>query len=312
MTAAKSPPLSALVFDEYGYSSSSPSDDSDYFSSSSTSTTTSSSDSSSSLVSFLSESSSWSDSLARLACAFAPPGHEIHPSDLTSAQVICVDDHHIEISAVICDTEACVTVAVPVDFPNDCPVDNLYNNHNNCVMENLQRLDERATELIRHQEWNRDHAEEQLLQTNNEEPSLQEDEIDLPSWWVSPTTTAIFQDGRSMVDECQNVKDLLNEQEFYQDLVAMATRTCTELYPLDSFRLMQTAVSMVGPAGMMVRAHVKLEGGGFGNNGGFGTDNDDDDSSSSLLVVDLPVLFSRQVGTVEDLRACVLGVVVAM
>ena len=249
---------------------------------------------SSSLIGLISESES--AKLARLAAAFAPPGHEIHPNQLEAAQVINIDSHHIEISAVTCDTEECVTLFVPVEFPESCtPVDDDDDSPHSleaCVMENLQQLNDDALERIRKQEWKIDHKEELELDELVWQNLRKEESFDeLPKWWIPPKEYYDSYANIGLIDECERVKDLLNEDEFRDDVVSLATKVCTEQYPLDTFKLTHSAVTRVGPFGLMIKARVRLD-------------------EKDTLTIDLPVKFSSSAETIDELRACVLGIVV--
>ena len=279
--SARSSRLQALIFDESGSSvdghSSSTFQDSD--------------NDNSDIISLLSETSS--AALARLACAFAPEGHEIHPSDLMSAHVVSVDNDRIEISAAVCETGGCVTLFVPVDFPRYCSLAEL----EACVIENVQELDDTAMERIQQQEYNHNNreeleaAEESFVKLQSAEP-----DDEMPLWWISAEEHhgSYNLSNNLMIEECQNMKSLLNEAEFRGDLKTVATKACVEAYPLDSFFLNQAAVSSIGPAGLIVKAHVSF---------GAGEDSH---------VVSLPVAFPSTANSSEDLRSYVLGVVEAV
>lgn len=234
-------------------------------------------------------SQNWGTSLARLACAFAPPDHSIHPKDLEAAHVISVNEEKIEISAVLCEASGCVTVAVPVTFPSPCGGKD---NMEACIFENIEVLDDEAHRVIEVREWNDDHAEEleadeRLMKTLCEPPATSSD---FPSWWIFPDSDS------GMREECSSVKDLLNEKEFADELSSLATNTVQELYPDDgNLGVSMAGVSTVGPAGLLVRAQVVIL--------------DLPEDADRTLMVDLPVPFGKTCETVEDLRASVLGAV---
>lgn len=292
-------------------------------------------------IASLNESSS---TVTRLACAFAPAGHEIHPNDLASAEIVDLDDHHISISAVVCDSDQCVTLLVPIDFPNNCGIyntntgtgasatDTTISSGNDsgsttnlleeCIVDNLEELDETAIRRIREQEYQQYNKNEiRNDETVWEELSVAKQDDELPSWWIDTTHVVLpfatpVNNNNQMVDECNNVRKLLNEQEFRNDIVALATRTCQELYPMDDFHCTKAAVTRVGPAGIIVKAKIRIldddgdDGDDDDNNNNNDNNNTNDDND--ILIIDLPVRFSSVVQTPEELRASVLGSVVAV
>merc|ERR1719223_117762 len=70
----------------------------------------------------LTESRDKISAFARLAVAFAPSGHAPSISDIEKVEVVLVDEHHLEITASICERDGCATIFVPIPFPKDCEV----------------------------------------------------------------------------------------------------------------------------------------------------------------------------------------------
>jgi hypothetical protein len=111
-------------------------------------------------------------SLARLAVAFSPAQQCLSLQDIESVEILSVNHDHIDISAVVCESDACVTVFVPVSFPNDCGSSS---SMEECVLDNIVALD---TSIIQRQ----DEVEVDDLCSLD----LQTTSANYPSWWVHP------------------------------------------------------------------------------------------------------------------------------
>lgn len=228
------------------------------------------------------------NSLSRLACAFAPTGHSIHLQDLQSAHLIDVDKRHIEIGAVLCEAGGCVQVAVPVTFPHSCD-DGLINNIEECALENIQELDHMAYSIIQQEEQKADHYEESQQEEHiklalSEEPSRRED---FPSWWVFPSS---FNAQDNMLEEeCKMMKELLNKSDFSDAIQSLCISSVRGAGPEKMKVISAAAVAAVGPAGILLRGQVE-------------------NSFDHLL--EIPIAFAQgEVETAEDLRSAVLGLI---
>jgi hypothetical protein len=114
-------------------------------------------------------------SLARLAVAFSPPERALSLDQIEAVDVICVREDAIDIQAVICEDGGCVSLAVPIKFPNTCDSNEEW--MEGCVRRNVEELDEfaRSTLLKKSQD---DSGEQDLC--------VLDDQVDFPSWWVPP------------------------------------------------------------------------------------------------------------------------------
>lgn len=227
-------------------------------------------------------------SLAKVACGFAPDGHEFRLQDIETVHVLEVDESHIELSAVLCENRGCVTVAVGVDFPHSCAgsVDDVLEL---CIIENLNELDGIATNKIRSMEWMEDNEEELLARGRLEKALTQKDNIEYPSWWVQPGSSSISE----MPVECETIRSLLNEDDFQQEIRALSTKIIGGTTDA-AFTVGKAGVAIVGPVGLILRAQAKHEG----------TLSEDD-----AVVLELPVRFAAQANSVDELRALVLELV---
>ena len=233
-------------------------------------------------------------SLSRLACAFSPPDHSLSLRDLEQVRVIAIDENHIELSAVVCEEEGCVTILVPVQFPHECGASG--DDMEECVLENIVDLDHQAEEVLNEK------AKISELDTEDavaEWCELTDDKVDedFPSWWIAPSSCT-----RGMEQECAMVRQLLNNVDFQEEVKALAQRgleSMQELYSTEAeYTVHRAAVVAVGPAGFFLRAKVSVRRSIF-------------DDNVEFRKINIPFEFSRNevLWSAEDLRAAVLGAV---
>jgi hypothetical protein len=255
------------------------------------SSTSSSSDINSALVDFLSHDRI--TALARLAVAFAPPGHALDLRDVQHVQVLRVDENHIDIQAVVCEQDGCVTLQVPVSFPHPCSAaDELQE----CIMGNLGELDVQAETFLRTIEWKESNYEDVQAGQREWQVLLETDDLHFPEWWVHPET-------REMRGECESVRNLLNEDGFLAEICAITGMALAESDAVIStddghadtsdWTVEQAAVAAVGPAGLLIRAATqRLEL---------------SEETDTRRIVEVPISFGATANNVSDLRAAVLG-----
>jgi len=218
--------------------------------------------------------------LARLAAAFSPVGHHLVLKDIDHVTVITIDENHIDIQAVICEDEGCVTIAVPVSFPRPCA--SIEHGMEECVMDNLGWLDIQASEKLQQMEL--DLACYEARQKCWRELTSEE-KINLPTWWVSP---------KQMSDECDNVRRLLNNEGFQPDVKALATQILMTVDGDESFVVEQAAIAAVCPTGIYLRARAKLYNLFQG---------------AEEKIVEIPVAFGHEAKDIATLRLAILRAV---
>jgi hypothetical protein len=257
--------------------------------------TSSSSDRNSALVDFLSHDRI--TALARLAVAFAPPGHALDLRDVEHVQVLRVDENHIDIQAVVCEQDGCVTLQVPVTFPHPCSEgDELQE----CIMGNLGELEVQAETFLRTVEWKESNYEDVQAGQREWQVLLETDDLHFPDWWVHPET-------REMRGECQSVRNLLNEDSFLAEIRALTGMALAESDAVIStddghadtsdWTVEQAAVAAVGPAGLLIRAatqRLELY-----------------EETDTRRIVEVPIAYGATANNVSDLRAAVLGSIAA-
>jgi hypothetical protein len=218
-------------------------------------------------------------SLARLAVAFSPPERALQLKDIEKVEVICVSETHIEIEAVICEDGGCVSLNVPVSFPNECGSEWL----EGCVMRNLDELDFEAESLIRVMEEevaHRDDADQDL-----DDLCIINSKTEFPSWWVPPECDA------ALVAESDTIRRLLNDDQFQNDVRALAQRGAG-----DGYDVKRAVVAAVGPAGICLKVRAAFQ----------------HEAQKPIHVLDVLVPFGGEPKhDAESMRAAVLGAVMA-
>mmetsp|Transcript_6030 Transcript_6030/g.13129 ORF Transcript_6030/g.13129 Transcript_6030/m.13129 type:complete len:331 (-) Transcript_6030:249-1241(-) len=226
--------------------------------------------------------------LARLAVAFSPPERKIDLDAIDTVQIMCVSESQIEIEAMLCESHGCVSLMVPIQFPHDCGPTADENILEQCVLDNLHYLDMEADTVIGNMVKANKMATE--AENNDElrqlEAQLTSNAAVYPSWWVAPST------GYELVAECDNIKRLLSDDEFQNDVNALARKGLEALGLGGDYVVRKAVVTAVGPAGLCLRAMA--------------------DFSGSTVLMDVPLPFGGEPQSdPQALRAAVLGEVAA-
>lgn len=228
--------------------------------------------------------------LARLATAFSPPDRALHLENIEHVEVMAIDDHHIEIEAVVRqDAGVVVALSVPVDFPHRC-ID--ADEFTDCVLHQVEELDHIAEDKLHALEWQAAHQEEDErkwmeLLGKTEDAKL----VDFPSWWVYPNLEIL-----EMADECESVRRLLNEEGFQDEIRALAANSLLQGHPNGRDLLVeQAAVVAVGPAGIYMRARAKLLRA--------------HETTDETLILDVPMKFQHEATSVASLREILLSAI---
>eukprot|EP00540_Astrosyne_radiata_P009968 CAMPEP_0116833098 /NCGR_PEP_ID=MMETSP0418-20121206/6248_1 /TAXON_ID=1158023 /ORGANISM="Astrosyne radiata, Strain 13vi08-1A" /LENGTH=696 /DNA_ID=CAMNT_0004462511 /DNA_START=24 /DNA_END=2114 /DNA_ORIENTATION=- len=147
--------------------------------------------------------------LARIAVAHSPPSRKLDLKDVEHVEVLGLDNRHVDIEAVVCEDEGCVTLEVPVDFPSSCEdSDGMVE----CVLENMGRLNHRAQKHLKREEKRKNRERNRAI--NWEELVSDRDPYHYPDWWVPPVL--------HMVEAAQSMQQLLNDRDFQNDVRALA------------------------------------------------------------------------------------------
>mmetsp|Transcript_14986 Transcript_14986/g.27181 ORF Transcript_14986/g.27181 Transcript_14986/m.27181 type:complete len:350 (-) Transcript_14986:178-1227(-) len=245
------------------------------------------------------------DALARLAVAFSP--HPLELKDVERVHTIKIDDHHIEIEAVVCEDDGCITLFVPIEFPHACDLLSLGQDEE-CVLGNIMELDHEAEHLleernIQHQHDDDKTKEGQLLMDqiysgidHNHNPNNMVG-VELPAWWIAPSSSSLVMGEECLLDECDSVKKLLNTEDFQGDVKALAQRGLELWDDEREFEVRSATVAAVGPAGV----HLRTISDTFTL---F-------QSPQHNQMVDVSIPFNSPATDVASLRAAILGTIAA-
>lgn len=200
--------------------------------------------------------------LAKLAVAFSPVERRITLSDINAVNLLKIDGDRIEIEAVVCDDESCVSLFIPVDFPNSCR-GLMDGSQEQCIIENMELLQNVAEgRIIKLQQG----LESEKLELECPEwkldvrrPSMQEVAERFPPWWVVTEHSDVQWDSKqSLIDESNLMKTLLNSGDFDDEINRLASDGLTYLDNGDLYVIEKAVVADVGPAGFCLRARALL------------------------------------------------------
>ncbi|KAG7368336.1 hypothetical protein IV203_031079 [Nitzschia inconspicua] len=229
-------------------------------------------------------------SLARLAFAFRPKEHSgLNMKDIETVHVLCVKPNEIEVEAILCESLGCVSLHIPIQFPSSCTHTDEDDKFQSCVLQNLKDLDVTATTQVSA------HLTSQSQSSAINPEMLLSGTVQLPSWWVSPSSTL---NAAALETECNMLKDILNEDEFQTELMALAQDGLKHSLhhqqndAASTPTIQKARCSIVGPAGIGMKALARQP------------------TDGSVVVMDVLFPFggpSKQ--TADSLRAAVLGAV---
>jgi hypothetical protein len=161
-----------------------------------------------------------SAALARLAVAYSPKDRTLNVKNINHVSVLNLSDDHIDIEALVCDDESCVSLAVPVSFPNNCKDTLTVSEFEFCVIENLGELNTYASQTVN-----------EILSASDEDQKIDEEaaivarelrsekDIEYPDWWEYPNLNM------DLAKRCEAVRKILNEDEFQFDMQRLVSRT---------------------------------------------------------------------------------------
>ena len=186
----------------------------------------------------------------------------------------------MEIEAVVCDAMECSALLVPVDFPEECDV-NEQGGLTECILRNVNYLDATGEHLLRErenifaQEGEAQLALEVLQSLDSEylKSSTPPFVSSLPEWWVPPNSA---EDST----ECDLIQNLLNGDDFQDMMRGLAMRAH---FFGEGSMVRSVRVKAVGPVGMVLKVQFSIEGRSWLDSGGL---NNED-------VMDVPIKFDE-------------------
>ena len=231
-------------------------------------------------------SRAWTAPLARLAAGHCRSGG-LKMEHIEQVSVRAVAFSHVDIEAVVCEEDGCVSLSVPVAFEHPCevPTSTSWGGSGSgelfedCILRNIQALDDAQLEA----------AKNRVFVTDDEiaaSTALRSTEyVDFPSWWVHPSVSLDFS------KECDSLLRILNEADFQGELLVLASSKLLLLlggvnFDESAFAVREVAVVAVGPAGLVLRASTIY--------------------NNSAEMVEVPIAFAHTVSNPESLRDAVL------
>jgi len=233
-------------------------------------------------------------SLKRIATAFAPAVGQavLHPKQIESVTVLSLEATRMELGALVCEGGDCVNISIPVVFSKSCQDPRQQSAATEeSILNTIHELDKQATVEIEQAEIAEDNFE-QIQSDERLHVELQDEGVrpNLPTWWTEAAGDLVMQ------DECSNVKNLLNDEEFQSEILALAKLQHSQTgVSKDEAKVTQAAVAFVGTSGVLLRANVQYS---------------DEDGDVQNKIVNLPVPFpSGEAITVSAHRLAVLDLV---
>lgn len=209
-------------------------------------------------------SQAWTASLARLAAGNSP-GLELE--NIEQVSVSSLESSKIDIEAIVCEYDGCVSLNVPIALPRLCENPD---NFESCVLENLQELDE--LQMKTGEQTQVFASESEMEQARDLEARLcNRDTVDHPQWWIFPKFDL------NLSKYCESFLGILNEADFRSDLLQLA-RGQLHGTPID-----RVTVVSVGPSGIILRTVQQLN------------------------LQDVPIQFPTVAQSEDELREHVLG-----
>ena len=190
--------------------------------------------------------------LSRLAAANSKDS-SLKLENIRHVEILAVDNGRIDISAVVCDDESCVTILVPIDFLYTCSDDC---GKEECILGNISELDELTIKVL-----------ENLTAQISLDDGLLRDyygqaAIDHPSWWVSAyemgrsLTSYTISTNTDMVQACNDMKALLNDASFEDEIKHFARHLVAIQGHRSHEALQARRVTAVGARGFCMRVLV--------------------------------------------------------
>lgn len=229
----------------------------------------------------------WTAPLARLATAHSTNALDIE--QIHHVSVGRVDAAQLDIEAIVCERDDCVSLSVPVELPQPCTDTVSEESFEQCIVENLAVLDQANQKALAE---NKVFASEEdvELATRVHEELTTFDGIEYPDWWVE-NSEAAFETAEDIQKECTALCSILNEADFQPDLMQLVSSRC--VFQEENIRPGQVYVLQIGLAGMIVRATA------LQNNG-----------ADLLGITEIPIPYnSNPASCSESLRECVLNLV---
>jgi hypothetical protein len=224
--------------------------------------------------------------LARVACAFAPPEHQnLQLEDVKQAILVAVRSTSLDIALSLVasfeeSNQQLLQVLVTVPF-SPAPSDNMIEIEQH-IMEQIRQLDAKAVKRLDVKGGKPAQASLFVMSELTEEPTM--DVMCAVDWWTTVPPLKTF-----LRDECASFKDLLNTgTDFQRELQMLAQQQ------LKQSNLQRVQVASIGTSGVWLKAAVLQK---------------DKDEKAAILDVPIQFLDQKEAATADDLRESVLNLV---
>mmetsp|Transcript_19585 Transcript_19585/g.29701 ORF Transcript_19585/g.29701 Transcript_19585/m.29701 type:complete len:353 (+) Transcript_19585:112-1170(+) len=204
--------------------------------------------------------------LARLASAFSPPGFTFDLANVNDVRCSSLDNRHMEIEALVCDDTECSSLLVPVEFPEECAVDDA--GFAECVLRNVGRLDVAGEHVLRErnhvfaQEAEAERALEAMHTLESEYLKSTSAYSSFPDWWVSPSSS-------EDVSDCRLLEELLNGDDMHDVMRDLSIQVLQRSGKMGEGGWVRTVrVTAVGPLGIILKVHLSVGGKTWQDEGG--------------------------------------------
>jgi len=220
----------------------------------------------------------------RVACAVAPPPYnQIHPSQVTSINLISATLNKIDVGLGISqEGGTTIQILVPIAFQSCQTIQDM--------VDQLQTtMDTEAMVKIRELEQRTQVVTPTILTQLSEDPIAD----DLPEWWTWVELQI------SLREECMNLKQLLNEDDFLDDIRKLATMYHYGDSSSNENPMIEARVAEVGPSGLYLRGLVDESP----------TVSTKPSSSPKIRIIPVAIRFDTKATTPEMLRNNVLKLI---
>ena len=222
----------------------------------------------------------WTAPLARLASARSSG---VNIEDIHQVSVNRVDAVQLDIEAIVCERDDCVSLSVPVDLPRPCVDQDTEESFERCIVDNLSALDQANRDALASSKVFATEEEVELAKRVDEELTSLHD-IEYPEWWSSSAMVPT----EEVQQECATLCSILNEAEFQADLKSLVSNRCVfqegDIFPG------HVHVLQIGLSGLIVRATALQE-------------------ENLMGITEIPIAFTNPATSTDTLREYVLSTV---
>jgi len=181
------------------------------------------------------------DSLSRLAAKFS----NVKLQTINQISVSEITESSVQLQVVSCENDSCVSLLVPLEFPNRCNPDSA--DFDECVINNVYKLDESLVEISKKEE-DYNQLDDSKRTSARFQIQVADDARIKPDWWQKPSG--------DLKRACADTRDILNSNSFETELFSLTTA----LIPYQGERVVAAKVDSICPRGMLLTALTNGQG----------------------------------------------------